>query len=280
MRAVIGVAAVLVGATIGAPDVLAHGPIHEQIRAVSRRIAREPANAGLYVKRGELHRAHRDWTSALADYDRALALDPGLDVVDLCRGLLLFEAGRSQSARPPLDRFLTRHPDHARARAARARVLVRLGEPLAAAEDFSHAIAQLPLPPPEYYIERARALVDAGRIDQAIQGLDVGLERLGNVITLQEQAIALELRAGRSDDALARLDRAWAGVARKETWLIRRADVLRQASRSVEAREAYEKALGVIEALPPAQRTVRAILDLERRARAGLAALPQGIPLP
>jgi tetratricopeptide (TPR) repeat protein len=271
VRAII--VAVLACAAVSPSNASAHGSIHEQIRGLSRRIASESSNAGLYLQRGELHRAHRDWRSALTDYDRALALDPGLDVVDLCRGVLLFESGRPRSARVPLDRFLIRHPDHVRARVARARVLVSLGEPLVAVEDFSRAIAQVALPPPEYYIERAGALADADRIDQAIQGLNEGLERLGNVITLQELAISLELRTGRVDDALARLDRAWSVVARQETRWIRRGDILRQAGRSAEAREAYEKGLEAIEDLRPAQRTVRAIVDLERRARTGLAAV-------
>jgi len=40
-----------------------------------------------------------------ADYDRAAALDPNLDLVDLGRGRLFLEANWPQSAKLVLDRF-------------------------------------------------------------------------------------------------------------------------------------------------------------------------------
>src|SRR5688572_33256037 len=44
----------------------AHGDLHERIAALTKQIDDAPTNAELYLKRGELHRAHRDWKLALA----------------------------------------------------------------------------------------------------------------------------------------------------------------------------------------------------------------------
>ena len=255
-----------------APPAGAHGDLHEQIQAVTARIAEAPASAPLHFKRAELHRAHRQWDAALADYARAAALDPDLVAVDLGRGLLFLETEAPRSAREALDRFLARHPAHAEARAARARALVRLGEAEAAAADLTAAIAASPRPRPEYFTERARVVAAGGepRIGEALRGLDEGIARLGPLVTLQLLAIELELRRHARDAALARVDMLAAASPRKETWLLRRGEILEQAGRLREARAAYAAALEAIGTLPESRRRTRAAQELEEQARAGL----------
>ena len=48
--------------------VLPHGMLDAQIADATRAIAADPGNGQLYVRRGELHRLHRDWPQALADF--------------------------------------------------------------------------------------------------------------------------------------------------------------------------------------------------------------------
>src|SRR5262245_13784141 len=84
--------------------VTAHGDLHEQIAIASKLIQKDAKNAELYLKRGELHRAHGDWDAALADYERAAELDPKLLVVDLARGKALLAADWPLSAKVALDR--------------------------------------------------------------------------------------------------------------------------------------------------------------------------------
>ena len=50
--------------------VYAHEGLHEQIAAITAKIKRDPKNASLYLQRGELHRLHRDWGLAAADFSR------------------------------------------------------------------------------------------------------------------------------------------------------------------------------------------------------------------
>src|SRR5437899_764248 len=77
---------------------LAHGDLHLQIEEVTKRIMQEPRNGELYLKRGELHRAHQDWDAAQADYDQASSLNPNLTVVDLGRGKMFLDANWLLSA--------------------------------------------------------------------------------------------------------------------------------------------------------------------------------------
>jgi predicted Zn-dependent protease len=248
----------------------AHEGLHEQIAAVTAQIKREPKNASLYLKRGELHRLHREWDSAFADYNRAEQLNPRLEEVKFGRGRTYLEAEKPKQARVWLDRFLAASPNHVDALITRARVLVKLNLPIPAATDYSLAIAQLAKPKPEYYIERAEALVAGGRDDEALVGIDEGIKRLGPIVTLQLFAIDLELSRRSYDAALSRLQQISAQSPRKESWLARRGDILLLAGRADEARGAFKAALAAIEALPPYHRTKKATVELERRVRAAL----------
>ena len=114
--------------TVVVSSAFAHADVHERIAAVDKLIEEAPRDPKLYLKRGELHRLHRDWDAALADYRRADELQPGLDEVRFLRGRLLQEAGRSQDAKRELDGFLAGQPDHREALLMRARAFVSLGE--------------------------------------------------------------------------------------------------------------------------------------------------------
>lgn len=247
----------------------AHGDLHDQIAAVTRQIDRDPSNAAPYLKRGELHRVHGDWEPALNDYAQVTRLDPDFEAIDFFRGRMLLEADRPKPARECLNRFLAGQPDHAEALIARARVLVKLGKPDAAAKDFTRALGHLPEPKPEYYLERADAVMSGTgrRLETALRGLDEGMKRLGPLPTLQLRAIDLELSRKDYDEALARLEQLIAQSPRKETWLARKGEVLQQAGREKEARETYTAALEATESLPPAHRRTRAMVALENRLR-------------
>jgi tetratricopeptide (TPR) repeat protein len=262
---------------------LAHPELDWQIAQLTARIEAGPDDPQLYLQRGELHRIHRDWSAAESDYRRARKLQPDLTVVDYYLGRMKLEAGHPKQAKKLLDRFLAKEPDRPKALVARARVLSHLGQPLAAARDYTRALdafGEDQRPDPSYYLERARALTSAGSeyVDDAVRGLDEGLARLGQPVTLQLRAIELEVECGRYDAALARLDLIASRADRKESWLLRRAEVLERAGRVDEARRAYAAALDAIETLPFSRSGSRATLRLKTQAATALERLDAGRP--
>jgi len=262
--------AALIGITLALPT-RAHEGLHEQIADVTAQIKREPKNASLYLKRGELYRLHREWDSAFADYSRAEKLNPRMDEVNFGRGRAYLEAGKPEQAKIWLDRFLIAKPGHVDALITRGRVLVNLNQGIAAAADYSRAIEQLAKPKPEYYIERAQALVAGGRNEEALSGIDDGVKKLGPIVTLQLFAIDLELSRKSYDAALSRLEQIAVQSPRKESWLARRGEILLLAKRDAEARQAFTAALAAIEALPQHHRATKATAELERRVRTALS---------
>jgi predicted Zn-dependent protease len=273
-----GMICVLASGLLVLPVVQAHPDLDWQISQMTARIEADPRNAQLYLQRGELHRLHREWTAAESDFRRARALQPDLATVDFYIGQMKLDADLPKQAKKALDRFLLKEPDHARAHIARARALVRLGQPLAAVRDYDNALAahgKDHRPEPTYYLERARALASAGteHLDAAVRGLDEGLERLGHPVTLQLYAIELELERKRYDAALARVEQIASRANRQESWLVRRGEILESAGRVAEARSAYATALDALEALPASRRGSRAMLRLQAQAESALERL-------
>lgn len=253
--------------SLGAPAAgLAHGDLDAQIETVSRQIDQAPS-ATLYLKRGELRHDHEDFDAALADYDRAARLNPEMDAVWLARGRTLFMSGRLQPAREALDVYLKRKPGHAEGFLLRARILAGLKEHAGAVRDYDRNLELTPQPLPECFIERSESLVALGENSAAVKSLDEGLGRLGNLTTLQSAAVVIELAQKHYDAALARVDRVMADLRRKETWLMRRGDILEAAGRREEALRAYGEALAALEQLPAHHRNVKPMQELEARLR-------------
>ena len=258
-----------------------HPAIDAQIADLTARLEREPGRADLHLRLGDLHRLHGERAAALADLERARALDPDLAEVDLSLACLLMETGELRQAGAALDRFLLRRPGQVDGLVARGRLRTRQGQHLWAADDFTRAIVQLrfPLQPaPELFLERARALASAGkeRLGEALRGLDEGIERLGPLVTLESYAIDLEVRRGAIEAALARADTLAAASASPARWLARRGTILEEAGQREEAYRAFLEARAGIEALPEPRRGTPAVAALEHEVSGALRRLEPG----
>ena len=248
----------------------------DPISDVNREIQFHPADEDLYLKRGELYRLRHEWKNALKDYDRANQLDPGQEVVDFLKGQLYFDSGNFSVARKHLDVYLGKYPNHVNALITRARVESKLGDHKTAVQDFTAAIQHDPEPKPEYYLERADALLLLERSGEAIKSIDEGIERLGPVVTLQLRGIDLNIQRKEYDAALQRLSAIAAQSPRKELWLTERGDILRQARRIDEARQAYMAAMQALQSLPVYLRNTKATKALENRIHAALDVIQAG----
>ena len=252
-----------------APDVRAHGDFHSLITGANKLIDSQPNDPEGWLRRGELYRLHQQWDAASADFEKAASLGAKQVALDLAWGRYWLDTNWPLSARTAMDRLLTASPNHVEGHLLRGRALTRLGQHLEAAADFTKAIASTAEPGPDLFIERAQILAAGGPQESAaaLATLDEGIRKLGPLVTLQLTAIDLELKRKNFDGALERLDGVAAKSPRKETWLVRRGEVLLQANRPDEALKAYRDALASLQTLPAARRNVPAMADLENRIR-------------
>ncbi|HEY0550729.1 MAG TPA: tetratricopeptide repeat protein [Verrucomicrobiae bacterium] len=256
--------------SFAAANAFGHGDVHDRIVAFTAQIAQTPTNASLYFQRADLYRVDGDWTNALIDLNHVARLDRSIKRVDYMRGLVQHEANQPQAALAPLNRYLADKPPDGEAYTVRARVLAKLGRHGGAVDDYTTAIKISSTASPELFIERSASLRAMGKLDEAVRGLDEGIRKLGPLVTFELPAVDLELALKNYDAALARIDAVTARLQRKETWLVRRAEILRAAGREDEAKKNYYAALEAIDRLPPAHRGTRMMLELEARIRTAL----------
>jgi tetratricopeptide (TPR) repeat protein len=280
----------LTGVVAPAEQAFAHGDLHGQIEQVTANMAEElkrPAGAPgseeaherhherakFCLERAELYRLHGDWRKAAVDYDCAAAHEPNLGAVALARAHMLFESGAPARARRVLDGFLATNVDHPEALLLQAQVLVKLGEGARAVRFLDRALARHPQPEPDHYQARADILARLGRshLPRAIAGLDAGIARLGPIVALDERAMTFELQLGRTDAALARIERQAKLSGRPDLWLARRADVLERSGNRSGARVAHQDALRALKALPPHLQARPATRKLEQQLTTALA---------
>jgi predicted Zn-dependent protease len=246
-----------------------HGDLHEVIDAVTAAIERSPDDPALYLRRAELHRFHKDWSAASADYARVRRLRPGLDLVTFGLAQIQLAQGNEKTGLKLLDEFLAKHPDHAPARALRAGLKEKHGDWKAADADLAAAVGASP--EPHYATERANLLERHGQPGAAAQCLDAASLARGRVPILEQQALDIEERSGHIAAALRRLDDLIAREPRPDIWLARKAGLLERADRTAEAGDAWRKAAAAFENVPPDKRASEANRALAGKILAGLA---------
>jgi len=278
---------VLVPALFGcAAGLFAHEQTQARIAQLDRMIAADPLDAGLHMQRGETHRMLGRWDAARRDYERSLALDPGLTAVHLCEGRLWMDENLPERAIAPLDLYIAGHPADPAGHSVRARALALLGRHGEAASEFDQALtltnATGRRAQPDLYLELARALIAAGdgNRERALAVLEDGLTRLDRPVALDLEALAIERALGRTDAALIRLERLAAASSRAEIWLTRRAETLEQAGRMAEAQQSWRAASSAIERLSASRRASAAIVELNAVVSAALRRLVQPEPAP
>ncbi len=250
-----------------------HGGYHEELQRTDDEIAAHPHDGQHWYRRGLLNVLHGEWQTALVDLERADRLEPGKYATDWLRAQALMAGGRFEAAKSVLDDFVTKHPLHAGARAARARVLEKLKQHRAALEDFRAAVINTQNPEPDLLIEVAEALVTQKHTDEAADLIELHLKRIGHSPGLVMKALELDVALGRIDAALSRVDAMQKSAPRPEPWMAKRADVLEQCGRADDARAAWMALRDHILALPNLERGAHSMSRILEQAQIALGTI-------
>lgn len=226
---------------------IAHPEIEAGLTRLNPLIAARPADAALYLERGELYLRHEAWLEAEANFLRAQELNPRLRGLERARGELALSTRQPDAARAHFGRELELHPGDPATLVLRARAHAMAGDSRSAIKDYDTALTNLASPSPELVLARAAL---APTPAEALAVVERALERLGPTLVLELRALSIEESLGRHDSALRRVDRLTATAERREGWLKRRGDILTRAQRPAEAQAAYTQALAELGRLP------------------------------
>lgn len=257
----------------------AHGDLDERIEEVSELLRSRPTNPQLLFDRGILYEQHGDHDGALADFEKVAALSPHFPGLGFARARSSFGAGRFVQALSALDQIQPPESNRGDVYLWRGRILVKLGQPLRAGTNYTTAFARLERASPDVFIEYSRAIATAGtnHYEMAIAGLDEGIKRVGPVITLNLEALEMELLIGRNDAALARVERMMKTTPNVAPLWKQKGEVLERLNRKLEAISAYSQAIALIEKLPASRRSTEANRELEVQLRAKRSAVSAGL---
>ena len=255
-----------------------HGDRSEHLDRLNAKIEADPGSVVLLLDRAEALRRLGHYDESLLDLDRILALSPGNRQVHYLRGLTHYDRRDFAKAEASLRRYIESEPDSPAALAALAKTLMMQGRHVEAGNTYTRAIAVQPTPVPDHFIARAKLFRAAGHpascgtalhcqqlLELAIEGLDEGMSSMGPLVTLQRLAIEIELDGDNHAGAITRIDDVLAEAPRKETWLVRRGEILASAGHHEEAFDAFGLASAALESLPPRVRSSPAMIALRER---------------
>lgn len=268
-------AAVLLAATQPAS---AHGSFHEMMEELALELKARPEDSTLYVRRTRMYLEHEDWKSALIDIEHAERLGSDTSELDLLRAQALAQGGMTAQAEALLADYLQTHAESGAALRAHARVLMKMKRLEEALKAYRAALRRTADPEPDLYQEVAEALAAQKLHEEALEVLQLGIARRGNVPALVLKAMEWETATGHFDEALKRIDAMEQQAPRPEPWMARRAALLMQARRKSDAREAWTALRERILALPNLERGSHAISLILEETQKELAALAPTVP--
>ena len=220
------------------------GRLDDCLRLGRDAAAGTPAAARVpYLMGTALSRASRP-AEALANFDRAIALQTDFADAHGARANALADLGRRDEALAAYDEALKLKPDSAADWCNRGNLLADLGRSDAALASFDRAVALQP-DDAQFHFNRANLLNDLGRAEQALAGYDRALALDAQMEGALTNSGLVLRDLGRLNEALQRLDRAVALRPNRPESFTHRGNTLRQAGRHEAAAADYRRALAL-----------------------------------
>ena len=185
------------------------GRLEEALASYDQALRIEPGLVTALYNRGVTLCAMKRNEEALASYDCVLAIDPGDTAAWLNRGTLLADLGRPEDALAAVDRVLALDPHYAQAWNNRGIALQAQGRFEEALASYDHALALKP----DYaaaLFDRANILSGLKHFDQALAGYDGALALTPDDVRAWSNRGATLWAMNRIDEALASYGRALA----------------------------------------------------------------------
>jgi tetratricopeptide (TPR) repeat protein len=178
------------------------GRLDSALADFTRAIALEPNYADAYFRRGVLHAAASQTELALADFSMAVEHNPAFAQAWLRRALLYAGADRLEEAIADFSRALEADPQLHVVYAERGMARARLGQFAQAVDDLTIALVH-DRDNARLLYERGRAFTNAGRLDAALADFTRSLELDPAFVRAHAYRAAVYRHQGRHGEALA-----------------------------------------------------------------------------
>jgi tetratricopeptide (TPR) repeat protein/predicted aspartyl protease len=199
---------------------LARGDLAAALADLDRACAMEPGNAGFFAARAQVHMKQLDFDPTLADLDTALRLDPSQSTARMQRGWMRLSHGEPQRALEDLAELDKTLAPQAQLRAEMARLYGALGKPEQVIAQWTQWITAHPH---DIALENARngrcwARVELGiDLDKALDDCDDAVDADPKNPSYLDSRAWVYLRQGKLKKSLADFDRSLS-IKRDGAW--------------------------------------------------------------
>ena len=257
---------------LSAPSLYAHGLSHQRMHTLDHEIERYPKDPTLYIRRGRIYQETKQWDDALFDFETALLIDPTFYKAFYWQGNTLLRKGDYEQAEKSLLKYLNKKPDSPSGHSAIAKVYIKLGNHLKAADHLDLAISNDNNPPPQVYLERAQVLfkvhpIPDGRINR---GLNEAIKKHGSISTYLELFINLNINTKNYQQALVWIDKLPTNLKRTTRWLIKKAELEAQKGDQNNALKFYQMSIESIKNLPQHKQNLPVYVAMRKKAKRGI----------
>jgi tetratricopeptide (TPR) repeat protein len=210
--------------------------VEANIELLSGLLAITPGNARWHLDRGDAYFQLHAFDKAVADYSRAIELDPGLDEAWFGRGMALARDGRVREGIADLDVYIQRHPASSRAHTKRGVRYIWLGDLAKAQQDLEQAV-QLDPGNAEANDDLGVVYAQQQRHELAARHFRASIQHDPSYQKAHHNLAMIHFLSGRNEQALSRVDEA---LSRNSLML--KASILEGLGRHQEARAITEQA--------------------------------------
>lgn len=202
--------------------VQAHGSLDELLEHFSQLISGEPDDYKNLLDRAKIQLRRGNKELAFNDIRAAAEISDETEVAYVL-GLYHIAGNNQQAAVAAFSTYLARYPEHIPSIHNRAKCHNALGLTAQSVSDYEHLLNTSKQHSPDYYLELARvqSSIETDGIDQALKSLDRGMEKLGILVSLQNEAIQLEINRENYRKAMARHETLKPWLGKTTPWLLR-----------------------------------------------------------
>ncbi len=256
----------------------AHDEVHHAIHELDHQIEAQPHQLDLYFLRGQMHQKNNHFNAAFSDFQTCQLLakkqhkilpKPTLSLAKLC-----FQQELYYLALLFADKYIsqTSPSNHTYAYITKARCYAQLNKEIKAKALWEKVLATTPTPKPEYYLTTASIILKANNKDAtgAIQCLQNGIKKLGDIITLQTKIIEIAQQHQQYEVAITMLNYIIKNQKRQEKWLLQKANLLLAANQPQKAKQTYQQTLTAIQQLPKQHQVTPLVQQIKTQSQQAL----------
>lgn len=201
----------------------AHSSLDELIEYTTDLVDSAPGNSRALLNRARLHIKQGNASHALKDIEAAERLSDHVEVAYVL-GLYFIAEDQHQEAINAFSQYLTRFPAFTPAIYGRAKAYAKLELIELSIRDYQYLLSVSKEHSPDYYLELARleSAVEPQGLHQALRSLDRGIASLGPLVSLQAEAIKIELLLKDYSSALARHETLEPWLGKTAQWQMRK----------------------------------------------------------